>query len=737
MNLSDFIRLLRQHLRLMLGTAFLMGATVFVLTMGYKKEYTSKTIINTGLVSGYTIERHSSGSHTDREYANNELMNLVTLSMAHETMEELSVLLIAQYLMVREPDPQWVLAENFGSIEKALPLSLREALADSTLDQTAFNVRQYAQSGLGNPVERLIHSDTEYFGIDYLKKHYHSERKPSSDLLEFTGVSTDPAICQHSLRLWSGIFIKKQRELKESQSTSVLEFFRRATEETAAQLRNAEEKLLAFQVENKIINYYEQTRFIADRKEDLDEAYFNENMEMQAMQSALSNLETQLGNKVKLSKLNDELLEKRKELTLVADMLAKYELLGADPETANPDKVKALKTRFEELQAGIKNYAQKAFAFNQTPDGVATTEVLLKWLDQVVLFEKAKARIKAYGQRQQEFSEIYSQFAPWGSSLKKIEREIALAEDAYLENLHSYNQARLHMQNTLMSANLRVLDAPFYPTEAAGSKRLLLVIAAFLAGFFLVLALALVLEFTDTTLKNPLEIKRIIGLNLLGVLPAFPAAPYRRHKMDYALLRTRAASLLTQQINLETYPAGAASPRKILFASTRTQEGKTFAIEVVLQQLRASMHRVLYLYPASSAGAEQHPDNHAYAEGYSFFNLQEWQELAPQIADWGSYDYLILEIPALLASQYPISIVRQADLAVLTVRSDRAWRAADRMALQTLQRCAAGPVRLLLNGAPEGALEDSFGDIPQKPGAWRWRAKRAAAAAGLAANPTR
>lgn len=725
MTLLEFLKLLAQHLRLMLVVAVLLSGTVFILTMNGKKNYTSKTVINTGLVSSYNIENHDSDSKVDREYANNELMNLITLATAHETMEELSAKLIAQYLMIKKPDPQWVTSENFKEIQEVLPTSVRDILVDSTLEQTYHNVLQYSKNGLGNPVDNLIHSDQEYFGVDYLKKQLKADRKIASDLLEFTYTTTDPAICQRTLLIMSEIFIAKQRDLKENQSTSVLDFFKRATDETAAQLRAAEEKLLNFQVENKIINYYEQTRFIADRKEDLDEQFFKENMEMQAMQSALTSIEGQLNGKIKISQLNDDLLEKRKELTLVAEMLAKYELLGTDQSTINPTKLLALRTRFDELQHAIKDYAQKAYNINQTPEGVATRDLLQKWLDQMVMMEKAKARIHAYGQRQEEFGQIYSQFAPWGSSLKKIEREIALAEDAYLENLHSYNQARLHLQNTLMSANLRLLDAPYYPTEAVGSKRMMLVIVAFLAGFMLVFALVIALEFLDNTLKNPTEAAKIIGVRMLGILPKFPSSEKQnRQRVDYEFIRRRSVEQLVQHVNLETMPVQK-TPKQVLIGSTREQEGKTFVTNLIVNHLRTAMNRVLYIHPFSDT-QPAHRDNAFYLPDSQFPRKTDWQSLLADGVNWDDFDYIFLEIPGLLAGQYPIQLVNQADLVVLTTRSNRSWNAADKKALDALKKCIKSPIRLIINGVQESALEASLGEIPKQRSPLRRWIKRLA-----------
>ena len=118
-------------------------------------------------------------------------------------------------------------------------------------------------------------------------------------MLRFTYTTIDPGVCQQTLILLTKIFIEKHKEMKKGMSNDVVAFFEEAVRKSAAKLRGVEDQLLAFRVNNKIINYYEQTRFIAAKKEDLDEFFFKEEMKIAAADSTIQNHKTHLFNRKK------------------------------------------------------------------------------------------------------------------------------------------------------------------------------------------------------------------------------------------------------------------------------------------------------------------------------------------------------------------------------------------------------------------------------------------------------
>ena len=76
MSFPQLIRLIKNHLLLVIFLPLLIAVFVFFLTRNEKREYTANTLIYTGLASGYTIE---SGQNSRIDYftVNNAFDNLI------------------------------------------------------------------------------------------------------------------------------------------------------------------------------------------------------------------------------------------------------------------------------------------------------------------------------------------------------------------------------------------------------------------------------------------------------------------------------------------------------------------------------------------------------------------------------------------------------------------------------------------------------------------------------------
>ena len=76
MTIVEIVRLLVRYFYYIAGTAVVLAALVFYSTKDGKKEYATHTLLNTGLISGYSIES-SGSSRVDYAKTNNELENLI------------------------------------------------------------------------------------------------------------------------------------------------------------------------------------------------------------------------------------------------------------------------------------------------------------------------------------------------------------------------------------------------------------------------------------------------------------------------------------------------------------------------------------------------------------------------------------------------------------------------------------------------------------------------------------
>ncbi|MEM9983791.1 MAG: hypothetical protein AAF804_01730, partial [Bacteroidota bacterium] len=484
MTLIQFFRIVSRFFPLMLLVGALMGGLVWYQTKDEVRTYTSSGLVNTGIFSSYNLATLGS-SRLDFHAAAAELDNLLNIATAFETYEELGQRLLAECLLLEEPDRELMSQRAFDELHANIPDSIVEAIrVKDNFEQTYANVRKYCVRGDDNPVYVLLYSTDPLWGIDHFST-IKIKTDGKSDMLRETYTTTDPGICKRTLELHIQIYSDKQRKFKTGKGKDIIEYFRRQLAATGNSLRHAEDSLTNYMRSNKIINYYEQTRFIAAKREDLLELEFKQFLELHAADSTLKALEEQMASRISIGKLNRELGYLRDSLSEVSSQLARLEWLSPLDSTKgyNRERIKQLKLASARIKENILTSGDSIFRTQVTPRGVELDQMLFQWLRNYMQKSEAIAKLSVVDIRKQEFDRTYQRLAPVGSEIKRMERQNYVYEQSYLENLHSLNEAIMRQQSMLMSSSLSMTSHPFFPSRPDPSSRKFLIIAAFLAGF--------------------------------------------------------------------------------------------------------------------------------------------------------------------------------------------------------------------------------------------------------------
>ncbi len=728
MNLITLLRLILRNRFLLILSAGLAGGVTFNMTKNLPKEYESHALLNTGLVSGYNIES-SNGGRIDYGYTNNEMENILGIAKSRETQEEVGAYLLAQCLMQTGPSVEFIGETAFNELKKDISADIRNQVVDNqSFENTLQQIKNWRDADKPNVIKAILQGGHPLFGIDHIEKLI-IKREGNSDQIKVAYTTTDPSICRNTIEVLVKVFAEKYRMSKENQSGDVLSFFEKTTNESATALSGKEDNMLSFMVENKIINYYEQTRFIASKKEELDELYFKEMMHLAAADSARRNLEVQLSNRGSLPKINENISRQRKTLASISTRLATLEVGSLDDSTQQIDTktVTLLQNQAEKLKADLRRSAEAIFGVERTPEGVEVRNILSQWLNQWIDVEQGLARMTVFRERKAEFDRIYNKFAPWGSKIKRLEREIDVAEKAYLENLHSTNVVRMHKLNTMMSGKLRIVDPPVYPDKPNPSKRSTLVILAFVVGLILPLALLVALEMLDATLRTPENASETTNLQLFTALPKLPKNWAKHPIIRFDKVIERGIEQLLQHLKIDLQLHTRTVLARIAILSTNDGDGKTSVGKQAVAMLRTYGHRVLYIRPNDKPleDEQSHDDNKFYEVDFTLIDKEDEADLLNgEDIIWHQYNYIITEIPSLIGGNYPARLLSQIDAALLVCRANRSWLPADKRAIETINKFLKRPCRLILNAVRIDLLEDSIGEIPRRRTRFRRWIKR-------------
>ena len=97
------------------------------------------------------------------------------------------------------------------------------------------------------------------------------------------------------------------------------------------------------------------------------------------------------------------------------------------------------KKRLSEIKQELNDLTSSYIGHKYTKEGASRTNIIDQWLEQTLLFEKAKAELLIVQNARQELNDRYVFFAPVGTTIKQKERSINFTERSYLTVLQSYN----------------------------------------------------------------------------------------------------------------------------------------------------------------------------------------------------------------------------------------------------------------------------------------------------------
>lgn len=727
MNLLKIVRLAMRHIRLILIIPFVLVVLVFLLTVNQSQKYKSNTTIYTGLASGYSIES-SSNNKIDYFSANNAFDNLINIIKSRETLKETSIRLLAQHLFLKEADRSIISREHFEEIQSEFPDSLKELLLAETYDETVNNIRNQLSYGHENHIYQLLNYNHRYYSIDAISE-IEVNRISSSDLINVSFESDDPGVCQQTLIIMCDVFIDNFKKIKEIETSNVVEYFKTQLKIAGEDLKQAENNLLEFNKSNNIINYYEQTRHIAEYKEDIDLYYQKERMVLVAAEASIKRTEEQINSSLKIVLKSNEILDKRKELSEVTSQIA-LEEVSIERSKKNGNNVVDLKQRGSEIKQDLEKYIDQLYDLKNTTEGISQKELLSKWLISVISFEESKARIIIYEEKIKDFELTYKRFAPLGATIKRIEREIDICEREYLVILKSLNDSKLKQQNIELSSDIKIIDIPFFPITAESSKRKLLLVAAGIVGLLIVVVMIFLFEYFDNTIREPNKLSENKNLEILGI---YPNTNLGNQKIDLDSISDNLIETMVQNIRVQSGSEANSSGSTfvILLFSMLKGEGVTSIGYLLSDKLRNYNNKTLFIN-CRRDNAEilnnndiEHDDNLIYEIEREYFKVESVKKLTEQLrTEANNYDFIFVEIPSIIGYQLPVNIVKTVDMSILFCRSNRIWSESDESALKYFKKIYKSSIHFVLNGMRIDDMEPFIGEIPKNRSKFRKALKK-------------
>ncbi|MDD5895644.1 MAG: hypothetical protein PUC79_05060 [Prevotellaceae bacterium] len=668
------------------------------MTRNLERQYDTNTTIYTGMITGYNIE---GGTGTAGGNAQTNIRNLMLIITTDNTIHEVALRLFARCMMYgnERKDNNYISAEHFRALNASVPAEVKALINRNSEDATYTNLKAYEKPSRDNFIFSMTNYHP-YFGLNGITSRLKVSQLQQSDIINIGYSANDAGIAYNTLDILNNVFARQYQQIRYGETNNVIKYFEREVARLYRMLCDAEDDLIAYNVQNRIINYDEQTKVVAGLDATQQVSDNDLLMNYTVSKTMTDYLERQLGDRTKVVTNNKEFTDKVKDISRIQSRISNLRLMSSEGGSNNAEAQLELAKAQKELQKAtedVKNMTQMLQKdATGTEQGIKANNLLDRWLEQVLLGEETKARLSAQDIMRQNIDRQFLFFSPIGATLGRKNRHIGFVESNYMSMLNALNAARLRQRNLQMTtATLRVLNPPLFPLNALPTNRMMILLGAYALTFFMVAVYFFLIELLDRTLRDRMRSERITKIPVLGCYPKESSLRYRRYNKTISdmALRQLSKALLPrfktgQQNVLNLISTDAANGKSYL-----AQELENYWISIGLQ-----VRRLTY-------------DEDFLADDSRFIMSNNIKDLCPDILP---EEIAIIEYPNLNDHSIPTSLLNMGTVNLMVTRANRTWKDVDQKALKEIQSQLEDKNTLFmyLTESNRYAVEEFVGQLP-------------------------
>ena len=667
------------------------------LTRNMDRVYDANTTIYTGMITGYNIE---GGTGTAGGNAQTNIQNLMLIIQTDNTIHEVALRLFARCMMYgnENRDNNYISAEHFRELNKMVPADVKSQINHSNEAITYANLKAYEKPNQDNYLFGILNNHP-YFGINNITARLKVLQLQNSDIIDIAYSNNDAGIVYNTLDILNDVFARQYQQIRFGETTNVIKFFERECSRLFRVLTHAENDLIQYNVDRRIINYGEQTKQLTVLDQRQQESDNNLLLDGHTTRALMNYLEQQLGSRARIMNANKEFTNQITDISRIQSRISNLKLMNSEggSNTEAQEELGKAENMLSAATGRVRDLTREIEAGTySTETGVKANDLIGAWLEQVLLNVKSKAQSTAQDIMRDKLDRQILYFAPIGATIDRKERHISFIEGNYMEMLKALNAARLRQKNLQMStATLRVLNPPMFPMNAQPTNRLLILLGAFLLTFILTAVYFFIIEMLDRTLRDRMRSERITKIPVMGCYPKESNLRYRRYNKTISdmALRQLSKTLLPhfkegQQNVLNLLSTDAANGKSFL-----AQELENYWISIGLQ-----VRRLTY-------------DEDFLAEDSRYIMAKDIKDLCPDILP---NEIAIVEYPNLDDNSISSSLLNMGTVNLMVTRANRTWKDVDQKALKELQDQLEDKNTLFmyLTECQRYAVEEFVGQLP-------------------------
>ena len=692
--ISQFLYRIRYWL--LWGTLFVTGLVIYF-TQFLPYSYTVKSSLYAGITNSTSID----GSAINYTAINSTFDNLINIAKSRGTLEKVSLRLLANSFTYGEEwkDNQYIQAKHYRQLLQITPKEVLALIDRKDVEKTLANLTAYRKENSNNFIYSIFNRPVPFYSAVALDE-ITIKRAGNSDILEILYTSADPGITQKTVSILIDELIKSYEILRFKSTNDVIAYFEKQVRLAKEALNREEDDLMNYNVQERVINYPEETKALANTRYDTEDRLEDVERLYESAFALRNMLEEKMDIRAQIIRSNTNLLQELNKVSTLNQSIMEHEIFTSEENQEANDKLRRDRDALKKAEDQINHISDNLNEFSFSKEGVGIQDMVTEWLAACIGEAKAKAELDVLKRRQQDIFDQYSHMSPIGTQIGRKERAIGIAEDNYRTQLKGLADANLRLKNIEMStSNLQTVASPDFPLTDNGRKRILYVLIAFVGSIVFIVTYFLLIEILDRTLRDPLRSKRLSGL---PVIAAFNGINNLKYRGFLKVCNRIAAAYCCRKLDKYMTPG---QPAVINMLSINPREGKSFLAKYFIEHWQSEGVRVRLV----QYGVDFEVDDKKYIQAEQLSDFWKLNE-AEQIPD-----IILVEYPAIQDSSVPLSALQKANATLLIANAQRLWRNSDDATLAPIKEYLENsPFFLYLNNADRDVVESFTGELPPK-----------------------
>lgn len=328
MDIAQFIANFIYRIRywLLWGTLIITGIVIYF-TQFLPFSYT----VEGSLYAGVTNSTSLDGSSANLISINSTFDNLVGIAKSRGTLEKVSVRLLANALTYGEEwkDTRYIQAKNYRQLLQQTPKEVLTLVDRKDVVKTAENLTNYRKENSDNFVYAMFNRPVPFYSATALDE-IDVKRDGTSDILNITYTASDPGITQQTVSILIDELTKAYEILRFKSTQDVIAYFQEQVRIAKTALNEEENGLMDYCVQEQVINYPEETKFLAGTRYNVDDRVEEATRNYESAVKLRSMLEQEMDIRAKIIRNNSDLLKELENVSRLNQNIMEQEIFVSD-----------------------------------------------------------------------------------------------------------------------------------------------------------------------------------------------------------------------------------------------------------------------------------------------------------------------------------------------------------------------------------------------------------------------